>query len=215
MAVATADSLDLELLAKEQGACPTIQQLLNSSSLQIQTSTVGREQLLCDVSSGRRRPLVPLAWRKKTFLAVHTLAHPGIRASRRLMSSRFVWKGMATDVGRWCKECQACQKAKITTQPSAPVQPIPVPSRRFTHIHVDLVGPLTASTEGFTHVMTIIDMTTRWMEVLPLASTTATACADAIVAGWISRLGVPAIIRRTGVCSSPRLSGRCSASDWA
>ena len=128
------------------------------------------------------------------FLAVHTLAHPGIRASRRLLSSRFVWKGMAADVGRWCRECQACQKAKITTQPSAPVHPIPVPSRRFTHIHVDLVGPLTASAEGFTHVLTIVDRTTRWMEVLLMASTTATACADALVAGWISRFSVPAVI---------------------
>ena len=159
--VAAADSVDLELLAKEQGSCPTIQQLLSNTSLQIQTSTVGKQQLLCDVSSGRRWPLVPSGWRRKVFLAVHTLAHPGIRASRRLLSSRFVWKGMAADVGRWCRECQACQKAKITTQPSAPVQPIPVPSRRVTHIHVDLVGLLTASAEGFTHVLTIVDRTTQ------------------------------------------------------
>ena len=128
------------------------------------------------------------------FQAVHTLAHPGIRASRRLISSRFVWKGMAADVGCWCKECLACQRAKITTQPSAPVQPIPIPSRRFTHIHVDLVGPLKASAEGYTHVMTMVDRTTRWMEVIPLSSTTATASADALVAGWISRFGVPAVI---------------------
>ena len=90
VAVAAADSVDLELLAKEQGSCPTIQQLLDSPSLQIQISTVGQQQLLCDVSSGRRRPLVPLSWRRKVFQAVHTLAHPGIRASRRLISSRFV-----------------------------------------------------------------------------------------------------------------------------
>ena len=80
--------------------CPTIKQLLSSPSLQIQTSAVGQQQLLCDVSSGRRWPLVPLSWRRKVFLAVHTIAHPGIRASRRLLSSRFVWKGMAADVGR-------------------------------------------------------------------------------------------------------------------
>ena len=191
VAVAAADSVDL--LVKEQGSCPSIQQLLNSPSLQIQISAVGQQQLLCDVSSGCWRPLIPLSWRRKVFQAVHTLAHPGIRASRRLISSKFVWKELAADVGRWCKECLACQRAKITTQQSAPV-PIPVPSRRFTHIHVDLVGPLTASTEGYTHVMTMVDRTTRWMEVIPLSSTTATACADALVAGWISRFGVPAVI---------------------
>ena len=101
---------------------------------------------------------------------------------------------MAADVGRWCRECAACQRAKITTQPTAPVQPIHVPSHRFTHVHVDLVGPLPVSSDGHSHVMTIIDQSTRRVEVLPLSSTTATACADAFVAGWIARFGVPASI---------------------
>ena len=90
--------------------------------------------------------------------------------------------------------CTACQKAKITRQPSAPVQPIPIPSRRFTHLHLDLVGPLTTSCDGHAHVMTMIDRSTRWVEVIPLTSTTATACADAHVSRWISRFGVPATI---------------------
>ena len=42
--------------------------------------------------------------------------------------------------------------------------------------------------------MTMIDRSTRWVEVVPLTSTTATAFADALVAGWISRFGVPAAI---------------------
>ena len=44
------------------------------------------------------------------------------------------------------------------------------------------------------HVMTIIDRSTGWVEVLPLSSTTATACADAFMADWIARYGVPASI---------------------
>ena len=193
-AIAAADSVDLEQLAAAQSSCTSINQLKSSSSLVVQSSPVGRHLLWYDISSGRQRPLVPLGWQKKVFLAIHSLAHPGIRASRRLLASRFVWRGMAADVGRWCRECTSCQKAKVTTQPTAPVQPIPVPTRRFTHLHVDLVGPLTASSDGHTHVMTMIDRSTRWVEVVPLSSTTATACADALVTGWISRFGVPAAI---------------------
>ncbi len=37
---------------------------------------------------------------------------------------------------------------------------IPVPTRRFSHIHVGLVGPLPAS-KGFTYLFTIIDRTSR------------------------------------------------------
>ena len=59
---------------------------------------------------------------------------------------------------------------------------------------MDLVGPLQASSDGHTHIMTIIDHSTRWVEAVPLSSMTAPACADALVAGWISQFGVPAVM---------------------
>ena len=98
-AVTAVDGVDLEAMAKDQNSCPSVQQLHNNKSLQLQVSTLGGEQLWCDVSTGRRWPLVPLSWRRKVFMAIHTLAHPGIQASRRLLSARFVWKCMASDAG--------------------------------------------------------------------------------------------------------------------
>ena len=98
---------------------------------------------------------------------------------------------MSTDIAAWCRDCQHCQRSKVTQQFSAPVQPIAVPHRRFSHIHVDLVGPL-PSCNGTNHLLTIVDRSTRWLEAIPLQSTTATAVADALVAGWIARFGVPA-----------------------
>jgi hypothetical protein len=52
-----------------------------------------------------------------------------------------------------------------------PPQHIPVPTRHFSHIHVDLVGPLPAS-KGFTYLFTIIVRTSRWSEAIPIAATT-------------------------------------------
>ena len=193
-AAVAADGVDLEEMAGAQNDCYSVKQLKEDSSLSLQEWRVGKQALICDISTGRRRPVVPVAWRKKVFEAVHSLAHPGIRATRRMVSARFVWKGMATDVGQWCRACNACQKAKVTFQPTAPLQQIPVPDRRFTHIHLDLVGPLPVSSGGHSFVMTIIDRTTRWVEVTPLSSTTATACADAFVASWVARFGVPAMM---------------------
>ena len=68
-----------------------------------------------------------------------------------------------------------------------------MPPRRFSHIHVDLVGPLPAS-EGFTHLFNVIDRTTCWAEVVPLRSTAAADCAHVLFRGWIARFGVPAAI---------------------
>ncbi len=72
-------------------------------------------------------------------------------------------------------------------------QHIPIPPRRFSHLHVDLVGPLPAA-GGYKYLFTVIDRTTRWMEAVPLASTTADDCAGALIAAWVTRFGVPAAI---------------------
>jgi transposase InsO family protein len=110
---------------------------------------------------------------------------------KRLISSRYLWPNLAADVTAWCRECQFCQRAKITKQPASAVQPIAVPTQRFSHIHIDIVGPLPTSPDGFSHLLTAVDRSTRWAEALPLKATTVAACAEAFIAGWIARFGVP------------------------
>ena len=44
---------------------------------------------------------------------------------------------------------------------------IPVPSRRFTEVNIDIVGPL-PPWEGFRYLLTMIDRNTRWIEVTEL-----------------------------------------------
>jgi hypothetical protein len=54
-----------------------------------------------------------------------------------------------------------------------------------------LVGPL-PSCGDFNHLLTVVDRSSRWLEAIPISSTTAAAVADALVTGWIARFGVPA-----------------------
>jgi Integrase zinc binding domain len=131
-----------------------------------------------DVSSGVMRPLVPAKLWRRVFEAVHRLAHPGIRATRRLIASRYLWPGLAKDVQQWCRECQECQRAKAGKRPSPPMQPIPVPTVRFSHIHVDLVGLLPTAADGSQYILTAIDRSTRWVEAFPLKAVAASDCAD-------------------------------------
>ena len=101
---------------------------------------------------------------------------------------------MQFDVMQFCKKCQTCARSKIQTHARAPVTPIPVPLRRFDHVHVDIVGPLPPSSEGWTHLFTMVDRTTRWCEVVPLSDTSSLTCANALFSGWICRFGVPSSI---------------------
>ena len=55
---------------------------------------------------------------------------------------------------------------------------------------MDLVGPLPPS-NGFTHLLTVVDRFSRWPEAIPLNDTTSASCAQALIAHWIARFGIP------------------------
>ncbi len=95
----------------------------------------------------------------------------------------FVWHRCAADVSRWCRDCQECQHDKVTKLLATATLAIPVPEKRFSHLHVDLVGLLPTSPDGFKYMFTIIDCSTRWLEPVPVKNMEATTAADALVAG--------------------------------
>jgi RNase H-like domain found in reverse transcriptase/Reverse transcriptase (RNA-dependent DNA polymerase)/Integrase core domain/Integrase zinc binding domain len=189
----TAPAIDYTAYAAAQKICPSITALKLQSSLSVVYRLCGDIYLYGDVSTGCFRPLVPVDFRRAVFDSLHGGSHPGIRASRRLVSSGFVWSSLAKDVTAWARECLACQRAKTHRHVDLRPAAIPVPSRRFAHLHIDLVGPLPLS-HGCQYLFTIIDRTTRWPEAIPLAATSTADCARALVDGWISRYGLPAVL---------------------
>jgi hypothetical protein len=107
------------------------------------------------------------------------------------MTARVIWKGMSKDIPAWSRDCQACSRGKVTLQPKAAVEPVAVPSQRFSHVHVDLVGPLPTSAEGLKYLFTMVDRSSRWLEAIPLKGMDAATCADVFIASWVARFGVP------------------------
>jgi Integrase zinc binding domain/Integrase core domain len=194
-AVAPADtSVDFVQLAAAQKTCPDVAKLRESSMLHVENVAVRNVELLCDSSTGVLRPLVPTACRQMVFAALHQLAHAGTRATRKLISARFVWRGMASDIAAWCKDCTGCARGKVLSHFKSPVQEIAIPAARFVHMHIDIVGPFPTLAEGYSYMLTMIDRTTRWPEVVLLRSITASECADAFTSGLVARFGVPAAV---------------------
>ncbi len=132
--------------------------------------------------------------RQKVFNALNGLAHAETSATRLLIAVRAVWRGMNSDIAAWVRDCQECCRGEVTAQPASPVQPIAVPGKQFSHIHLDLVGPLPVVEDGLIYLLRMVDRTVRWLQAAPLRSMEAAVCAEVFIATWVTSFGVPASV---------------------
>ena len=111
--------LDMAELARAQESCQETQEL--HAKLDAQDVLISGQKIWCDSSLGVLRPLVPVSMRRLVFNSMHSLAHPGLCATRRMLTSKFVWTSCSSDVNTWCREYQQCAHAKIQPQERAAV----------------------------------------------------------------------------------------------
>ncbi|GFT73364.1 transposon Ty3-I Gag-Pol polyprotein [Nephila pilipes] len=191
----TPSVVDFNKMAREQLKDSQLQDILAGScptSLVLQPLPVGQPlvTLHCDVSMDRIRPFVPKMFRREIFNNLHTLSHPGVRASLKMVAERYVWPSMRQDVVLWARTCLQCQRAKVSRHTRSEIGKFELPSSRFEHVHMDLVGPLPPS-EGFRYCLTCVDRFSKWPEAFPLVEISAEAVANTFYTGWISRFGPP------------------------
>jgi cleavage and polyadenylation specificity factor subunit 1 len=182
----------LAAMATAQKADDEIAQLGTTTSLQLAHIPLAETEdtILCDVSLGNPRPIVPLPLRRTVFNTLHGLSHPGIRGTVKLITKRFVWPKINQDVRRWAQSCIACQRAKISKHTKTPLGTFPTPEARFQHVHVDLVGPLPPS-RGFIYLLTCIDRFSRWAEAIPISDCSSESTARAFLERWVAQFGCP------------------------
>ena len=115
-----------------------IQTSKNSLKLEYQPLPNQGVSVLGDILTGKFRPLRPGDFCRKLFDSFHSLSHPGIKGTQKLISRRYTWPEMKADMKQWCLFCVACQQSKISHTMSS-LQGFASPSQKFQHIHVDIV----------------------------------------------------------------------------
>ena len=78
---------------------------------------------------------------------------------------RFFWYNISNDISDFVKKCEQCQKQGDLKSPKADLKPIPIPSTVMKQVGVDICN--LPETDGYCHVIVLIDYFSKWSEAKP------------------------------------------------
>lgn len=70
----------------------------------------------CSVSDGVVRPYMLQSIRKHAFDSIHSLSHPSIRVTSKLLREEYVWPGIRHDAANWTRQCLSCRRSRYKIQ---------------------------------------------------------------------------------------------------
>ncbi|XP_072030629.1 uncharacterized protein [Amphiura filiformis] len=126
--------------------------------------------------------LVPKQCRKDIMQLGHDVpiaGHMGINKTRERILASFFWPGVFKDIADYCKTCNICQKtAQIRPTNKAPLQPMPIITKPFKRIGMDILGPLQMTTSKKRYILVIVDYATRFPVAVPLSNIRSSTIAE-------------------------------------
>ncbi|XP_031570808.1 uncharacterized protein K02A2.6-like [Actinia tenebrosa] len=114
------------------------------------------------------RVVIPSTLRPTLLLDLHS-EHTGTVRMKGLARQYFWWPKMNDEIEQIAKNCASCQET-ASAPPSLPVAKWNWPSGPWKRLHIDYAGPYMGSM-----FLVVIDSYSKWLEVIPMKSTTTTA----------------------------------------
>ena len=104
--------------------------------------------------------MVPEQLRRQVMKLAHDSimgGHLGIRKTVDRILNNFYWPAIHTDVSRFCRSCDICQRTiRKESISRAPLQNMPLIAQLFKRVAVDLIGPIhPTSEEGNRYILTL------------------------------------------------------------
>jgi transposase InsO family protein len=134
--------------------------------------------------------MVPPALTKDIMQAYHDkLGHQGEHRTRDVIATKYQWEKMSEDIKHFVRTCEPCQQAKRAFhQRPTPLRPLP-PTDIFSRWHMDILGPITETPEGYKYILLFADSFSKWIEAVPLKEISAITVANALHKEIICRYG--------------------------
>ncbi|XP_072066966.1 uncharacterized protein [Arachis hypogaea] len=114
--------------------------------------------------------------------------------AQKIIRAGYFWPTVIRDSMQLVKNCDKCQRHANIHQAAPHQLSIISAERPFGTWGIDLVGPFPTAPGQLRYLIVAIDYYTKWIEVEPLASITATQCQKFLWRQIITRFGIPEIV---------------------
>ena len=117
--------------------------------------------------------------------------HLGFKRTYKTVCNRYYWFRMKESVQNYTAQCEICNLNKRPSRkPKGPLGHLKAGAPLDT-VTTDLFGPLPETQRGNRYIMLITDVFSKWIEIIAIPDAKAETCAEALLNGFISRMGCP------------------------
>ena len=109
---------------------------------------------------------------------------------QRLKKKGLVWPNMRQHVHTYISQCSTCQKLRILNPCIRALPFVTAAPQPMERISVDAMGPFKTSVKGYEYILVVIDCFSRFVELYPMVTTSATETADRLLE-YAGRYGQP------------------------
>ena len=129
----------------------------------------------------------------KLILEAHQVGHEGYYKTYQRLRKSYYWNNMINDIKRIILKCEKCQLNRPQPYPE-PTEDIPTEVEGpFTHLGLDIIGPLEKTSNNNQYIIVIVDYFTKWVEAEPTENITAKDVVKFLI-NVFARHGVPQVI---------------------
>jgi hypothetical protein len=124
-----------------------------------------------DILLYKERLYIGPTLRAKVLQFIHAspvARHAGYDKTIHRARKDFYWQGMKSDIRKFIRECDTCQRVKSeNVSPAGLLQPLPIPARPWLSISMDFIDGLPLSM-GYSVIWVVMDRLTKFAHFLPL-----------------------------------------------